>query len=86
MTQKERQKFNNLILEIGNLISIVDPGSQTHPSCSKNLDDITIEDMIDLAVFLRIYIKYNLLDVEACRRENRSLLEIINNPGGQGIS
>jgi len=85
MTKAERQKFNELILEIGCLIVVASPGSQPGYSCSKKLDDITIEDMKSQIAFLRICVKYNLLDVESCRRENISLLEIIDHPGGQGI-
>lgn len=84
MNNKERQKFDELILEIGSLIDLINPSARAEQSFQKKLSDITLDDMKGQVGFLRIFVGYVLLDVEACRRENSSLLEIIDHPGGQG--
>jgi hypothetical protein len=82
MTKIEKKQFANLVIELENVLMILNPEVRFEaPSLGvDNVDysGITVESVHELAKALRVTARYNRFDLEACRREIASMIQIIN--------
>jgi hypothetical protein len=77
MTIVERQKLTEIELELETLMAVICPSFTEFINHKFDLQNLKPDDVKETIGYLRVYIKYTLLDVEAERRLNSSLLKII---------
>ena len=83
MTRIEKRQLAELVLELENLLTILNPEVQFNALSATSLDQIDystidIKTVHELAKIIRLNVRYARFDLEACRRELAGLLQIIN--------
>jgi len=76
MTQEERKMLQQVRFCVEEILTLLNPEIKMN---SKSLKELTHQNLLEMLDYLRVYMKYIMLDLEATQRERDYLLKTLQN-------